>query len=341
MFWKVVKLAWKLGWLDTRGIPIARLKEFVDIQIDFPSVATRDRTALVNQLVQEVEVLGVTSRRTAAIDLGRDYDEELRNGAKPEVPEQSVNGHQMQLPNAQDGTEQNRQPPQSGGELSNASTLQFNRTTKAIGKILDGYKTGQSTRNHAKQLLLAVGMPDERAEAFLSDADENKQNVSESFNPSEQREADGKWTGGGTTDNAVVNVPLDKRGSGSLNSQIDKWKKDTAAADKKKRSRDFEDTKTAKAEAKRLYAMHGDDVVNSFVAKRPEHKKADVAKMVKDMVTWQPQKAIALFNKYVSEKSSSAVESVIESFVSESIETKPDAVDWDAIAAEEGWEGYP
>lgn len=174
MFWKAVKLAWKHGWIDLRGIPISRLKEFVDIQIDFPSVATRDRTALVSQLVQEVCVLGTTSRETAAIDLGRDFAEETRKGAKPEIPAQGVNGRNMQLQGPTDGVEQNRQPTQSTGELSNASTLQFNRTTKAIGKILDGYKTGQSTRNHAKQLLLAVGMPDERAEAFLSDADENK-----------------------------------------------------------------------------------------------------------------------------------------------------------------------
>lgn len=181
MLWKVVKLAWKLGWLDLRGIPISRLKEFVDIQLDFPSVATRDRTALVSQLVQEVDVLGVTSKRTAAIDLGRDYDEEVRNGAKAEMPAQVDGGGKLQLPNAQDGAEQNRQPPQQPiqqgqtGELSNASTLQFNRTTKAIGKILDGYKTGQSTRNHAKQLLLAVGTPEQRAEVFLSDADQQKQ----------------------------------------------------------------------------------------------------------------------------------------------------------------------
>jgi hypothetical protein len=38
----------------------------------------------VNQLVQEVTVLGATSRRTAAIDLGRDFDEELASGAAPD-----------------------------------------------------------------------------------------------------------------------------------------------------------------------------------------------------------------------------------------------------------------
>lgn len=182
MLWKVVQMAWNLGWLDLRGLPFNRLKDFVDIQLDFPAVATRDRTALVNQLVQEVDVLGTTSRETAAVDLGRDFAEEVRKGAKPQVQGPQA-GTPMQM--ADNGVEQNRQPTQEAAppaELANASTLQFNRTTKAIGKIIDGYKSGQSTRIHAKQLLLAVGMAEQRADAFLKDADEAKQ-VVESVTP--------------------------------------------------------------------------------------------------------------------------------------------------------------
>lgn len=84
LLWKVVTLGWRSGWLDTCGLPFARIKEFINIRVRFPQVATRDRTALVNQLVQEVTILGTTSRRTAATDLGRDFDEELANGAAPD-----------------------------------------------------------------------------------------------------------------------------------------------------------------------------------------------------------------------------------------------------------------
>lgn len=75
LLWKVVKFAWRLGWLDTRGVPIDQLEKLIDIKVDFTSPATRDRTALVNQLVQEVGLLG-TSKRTAQVELGRDPDEE-------------------------------------------------------------------------------------------------------------------------------------------------------------------------------------------------------------------------------------------------------------------------
>jgi len=169
LLWKVVMLAWKLGWLDLRGIPVYSLRKMVTIKVTFPEVATRDRSALVSQLVQEVTILGVTSARTAATVLGRDYDEELKNGAKPDST--TINPPGTEPP--KDPNQPSQTPPQEGGstgELANASTLQFRRNVKAINQILTTFKSGESTRPHAKQLLLSVGMQDARAEALLDDA---------------------------------------------------------------------------------------------------------------------------------------------------------------------------
>jgi len=80
LLWKVVRYAVQLGWLDTRGVPCDRLEELIDITVDFTSPASRDRSQLVDQLVKEVG-LGATSLRTAAVELGRDYEEEVAAGA--------------------------------------------------------------------------------------------------------------------------------------------------------------------------------------------------------------------------------------------------------------------
>ena len=169
MLWKVIKLAWRYGWLDLCGIPFDRLHEFIQVVVDFPQVATRDRTQLVDQLVKEVTVLGTTSIETAAVDLGRDYAEEKVKGAKPAAAEAAGNGDPTGITGQSDSDVDPSQP----GELSNVSTLQFRRNVKAINEILRDFKAGTSSREHSKQLLLALGTPDARAEALLDAADES------------------------------------------------------------------------------------------------------------------------------------------------------------------------
>lgn len=171
LLWKVVRFAWRQGWLELNGVPFWKLRELVNISVKFPEVATRDRTALVNQLVQEVDILGVTSRKTAATLLGRDYDEEIQLGAKPQMAV-GPNGR----PRDDGATADPNQPSQTSSlepqpELANHSARQFDRTSRAIQKILGQMKAGTITRPHAKQMLMAVGMQDKRTDALLDDAE--------------------------------------------------------------------------------------------------------------------------------------------------------------------------
>lgn len=102
-------------------------------------------------------------------------------------------------------------------------------------------------------------------------------------------------------DTAVVNLPLDKRGGGSLNSQIDRHKKETAKADKKKRSEDFSQSKDDKAEARRLFDQHADAMAERVAAKNGT-KKADVLKYLDSMVKWEPKRAREFFAKVDKEQ---------------------------------------
>lgn len=202
MLWKAVYMAWKHGWIDLRGLPISKLKEYVQVVLDFPAVATRDRNALVSQLVQEVTVLGVTSRETAAVDLGRDFKEELSKGAKPDsssinpdgtLPEGWGNQTNPQ-PGQPEGTpEQNHQPTQTASanpaqignnvlppgrpEMANMSTLQWSRNVKAVNNILSQVSTGQRSRNYGQVMLKSLGLNDETATALLDDLESDQRVV--------------------------------------------------------------------------------------------------------------------------------------------------------------------
>jgi hypothetical protein len=102
-------------------------------------------------------------------------------------------------------------------------------------------------------------------------------------------------------DTAVANLPIDNRGSGSLNSQIDRHKKEEATAAKKKRSADFSQAKDDKAEARRLFDIHADAMAERVAAKNGG-KKADVLKYLDSMVKWEPNRAREFFEKVDKEQ---------------------------------------
>lgn len=158
LLWKVVRMAWRLGWLDLRGIPIDWLEHKIDIKVDFTSPATRDRGQLVDQLVKEVG-LGVTSLRTASVDLGRDFDEETAAGAKPQAVASSATSGAVQTA-----------PDVQPGEMAGLSAQQFDRNTRALRKILTDFQAGATSRVVAKGLLTGISIPDDKAEGYLDDA---------------------------------------------------------------------------------------------------------------------------------------------------------------------------
>ena len=91
-------------------------------------------------------------------------------------------------------------------------------------------------------------------------------------------------------DQAVVNVPLDKRGGGSLNSQIDRSKRETQQAATQKRKSDRKAAVEAKAEAKSLYQTHGEALIQKTVAKHGVNPK-EAKKTLESMIKWEPEKA--------------------------------------------------
>lgn len=86
LIWKVLDQACRLGRMRRYGIEsVDELRQVMDLEVTYPPVAVRNR--LEDAQVAEVEKRnGVLSARTWAEDAGRDYEEELRRGAREAVP---------------------------------------------------------------------------------------------------------------------------------------------------------------------------------------------------------------------------------------------------------------
>ena len=84
MLWMVIHIAWKAGYFGSADWQ--QLKASVSLKIDPPDVASRDtmKQAQTNAIEQQA---GVLSTRTWANEAGRDYEEEVKNGAKPMAPQ--------------------------------------------------------------------------------------------------------------------------------------------------------------------------------------------------------------------------------------------------------------
>lgn len=183
LLWKVVRMAWRAGWLDTRGIPISQLEQWIDINVGFTSPATRDRLQLVQQLQAEV-ALGATSKRTAAIELGRDYDEEKAS---------------MEQDKDNPAVAPTQQTP---GVLSGMGARQIDVTRSRQLKVLKDFANGTiPSRVVAKGMLMGLSVSDADAEAYLNDAADgtidtiHESILLESGNPNHG--PDGKFGSGG------------------------------------------------------------------------------------------------------------------------------------------------
>lgn len=88
LIWKVLDCACRLGRFRRWGVEtVDELRAVVEVDVTYPPVAVRNR--IEDAQVAEIEKRnGVLSSRTWAEDAGRNYEEELRRGAK----EQSVLG---------------------------------------------------------------------------------------------------------------------------------------------------------------------------------------------------------------------------------------------------------
>jgi hypothetical protein len=103
------------------------------------------------------------------------------------------------------------------------------------------------------------------------------------------------------TDTAIVNVPLDKRGGGSLDAQIDRFKREQAATARRdaKAAQRREDKATAKA----LLAEHLPAMVAKYGPKLGEKPVRD---MLIDWSKWEPAKLIGFVGRFLDEQDRAA-----------------------------------
>ena len=107
-------------------------------------------------------------------------------------------------------------------------------------------------------------------------------------------------------DTAVSNLPLDKRGSGSIDSQIDKWKRDTAKKESKQASENWKQRAADKDEARKLFDAYADEIAASTAGKHGL-KASAVKKELDRMVKWEPSKALKTLKQYQEKQANKPV----------------------------------
>jgi hypothetical protein len=164
---KVLRIAHAYGRFDRFGVQWEELLRQIWIQITPPEVATRNplERASVNKIEMDA---GVLSAKTWAAESGRDHDEEVANGARP-------------LAVAAPMDTQPVGPVEDGMALA-ATTLNGAQIAAAVD-VVTGISSGTLTELVGKELLVAVGLSDERAARMAQSAAENPVAVNDKGEP--------------------------------------------------------------------------------------------------------------------------------------------------------------
>lgn len=112
----------------------------------------------------------------------------------------------------------------------------------------------------------------------------------------------------GKADQAVVNIPLAKRGN--IDNQIDSFKKQQATETRKKHKELESQAKVDRAEAQRLFEIHGKALAETTAAKHGVDKKEAIATM-KEMISGRPAYARKFFEKVAEQASSQQMSQVL------------------------------
>lgn len=163
IFWMGVQVAYDAGLFDRFGLTMEEIKATVVIVVTFPSVEVRKplEQAQTNQIEFEK---GVLSAKTWAEESGRDYEQEVANGAKQMQPAGPFGGG-MAGGDPMGGGDQGG----AGGEYSDMSRLQFKRNVSSIQDVLQRVNRGEMSAGMAKQMLITLGLAPDRVEAILAD----------------------------------------------------------------------------------------------------------------------------------------------------------------------------
>ena len=85
MIWKAARLAYQIGWFDSLGLDWNVIRRSVEIHVGYPDVSPKDFAVIATANSQMIAD-GYKSRRTAASEIGLDYDAEVEAGATPVAP---------------------------------------------------------------------------------------------------------------------------------------------------------------------------------------------------------------------------------------------------------------
>lgn len=118
---KVLRLACKVGLV--KGVTWDEVERGLKVTIQEPSIVTRDPVALTQALTGQMEA-GLTSKRTASQELGRDYEEEQANIEKEKPPEPPPGMPGAPVPPGTPGAQPGAQPGQAPGTPNPATGAQ-------------------------------------------------------------------------------------------------------------------------------------------------------------------------------------------------------------------------
>ena len=115
-----------------------------------------------------------------------------------------------------------------------------------------------------------------------------------------------------TQDNAVVNLPLDKRGHGSLDQQIDRWKSQDQSDKRTAQKEATAAFKGNKANARQLFDQHARGLAESTSQKHGVSVK-DAMNHLDQLVKWEPDKAVRMLESWAKEQTSTPQNPVTQS----------------------------
>jgi hypothetical protein len=104
-----------------------------------------------------------------------------------------------------------------------------------------------------------------------------------------------------TQNNAVVNLPLDKRGHGSLDQQIDRWKSQDQSDKRAAQKEATAAFKGNKANARQLFDQHARGLAESTSQKHGVSVK-DAMSHLDQLVKWEPDKAVRMLESWAKEQ---------------------------------------
>jgi ADP-ribose pyrophosphatase YjhB (NUDIX family) len=119
-------------------------------------------------------------------------------------------------------------------------------------------------------------------------------------------------------DGAIVNVPIDKRGGGSIDQQVDRWKKGEA----KKRKDESKERQKNRLEARDLYHRVKDRLIQSKV---PGKTPSQIDKWIRSTIQHDPDRALAILKIAQKEYEKSSFHAVLGNALLAALDHKDDS----------------